>query len=204
MEETHPSHKNHKLKLGSSNRLYRCEGCQEIGVGAHYVCDKCNFVLHRDCMFNKPITHHHFYKNCTFELFDKPFRRKWWGIERYCYGGGKPVKGFVYHCKDRDKDLHPCCLNLASKSEVLNVFELCSDGLLKKECLWCKERTLERTFSEIREWSYVLRCDEYHLRVYCATQMILERSKTVSDNIKSSILMSIIVVLGCLFLRNFK
>ncbi|KAI9157578.1 hypothetical protein LWI28_024650 [Acer negundo] len=206
MEETHPSHKNHKLKLGSSNRLYRCEGCQEIGVGAHYVCDKCNFVLHRDCMFNKPITHHHFYKNCTFEFFDKPFRRKWWGIERYCYGGGKPVKGFVYHCKDRDKDLHPCCLNLASKSEVLNVFELCSDGLLKKECLWyklkvddvkfklrdkvlkkcfwCKRRRLEGSISGIRGWSYVSKCDKYHFHVNCASGMMLQgwKNESYSNN----------------------
>ncbi|KAK3232176.1 hypothetical protein Dsin_004057 [Dipteronia sinensis] len=45
MEETHPSHKNHKLKLHSSNRLYRCDGCMVIGVGARYRCDTCDLIF---------------------------------------------------------------------------------------------------------------------------------------------------------------
>ncbi|KAK4835561.1 hypothetical protein QYF36_011384 [Acer negundo] len=150
MGETHPSHhQNHKLELIKSIKPFKCDGCKEMGVLKSYRCEKCDFDLHKYCMFNKPITHHEFYENCTFNFFDQPPGRKC--CKRYCNACGKPVKGFVYHCKEKDLDLHPCCRNLPRKVEVDNVeFDLRDDGLLDKECLWCKKRKLEGSVSGVR------------------------------------------------------
>ncbi|TXG49774.1 hypothetical protein EZV62_025649 [Acer yangbiense] len=177
MGETHPSHhQNHKLELIKSKKPFKCDGCKEMGVLKSYRCEKCDFDLHKYCMFNKPITHHEFYENCTFIFFDQPPGRKC--CKRYCDACGKLVKGFVYHCEEKDLDLHPCCRNLPRKLEVDKVeFDLRDDGVLDKECLWCKKRKLIGSVSGVRGWSYVSKCEEYRFHVYCATEMVVKEFK---------------------------
>ncbi|KAK2665991.1 hypothetical protein Ddye_004565 [Dipteronia dyeriana] len=174
MGETHPSHhQNHKLEPIKSIKPFKCDGCKEMGVLKSYRCEKCDFDLHKYCMFNKPITHHEFYENCTFNFFDQPPGRKC--CKRYCNACGKPVKGFVYSSEEKGLDLHPCCRNLPRKLEVYKVeFDLRDDGVLDKDCLWCNKRKLKRSVFGVRGWSYVSKCEEYRFHVYCANKKVVE------------------------------
>ncbi|KAI9157394.1 hypothetical protein LWI28_021869 [Acer negundo] len=175
MGYTHPSHPNHKLVLTKSINPYICDGCKETGVGESYRCEECNFDLHKYCMFNKQNTHHDFYGSCTFKFFDHPPRTPSNKCGRYCNSCGKTVKGFVYHCKDKDLDLHPCCRNLPGKLEIDKVEFALRDNELKKKCHWCKKKKLEG--SDCGGWSYVSKCEKYRYHVYCITEMMVEELK---------------------------
>ncbi|KAL5801470.1 hypothetical protein ACOSQ3_033102 [Xanthoceras sorbifolium] len=122
---------------------------------------------------------HDFFRNSTFEFLFRPPD----GDKRYCDGCGKPVKGFVYHCRKKGWDLHPCRMNLPNKLKVKDVKFRLHDKVLKK-CFWCNRRRLEGSVSGIRGWSYVSKCDKYHFHVNCATEMAHEgwRNESYSNN----------------------
>ncbi|KAK9189737.1 hypothetical protein WN943_018336 [Citrus x changshan-huyou] len=165
--KTHPIHR-HKLELKSYKKPYNCDGCKELGFGARYRCDKCNFDLHQDCMLAAPIAHHDFFKNSTFKIFHQPQ-----DFQRYCYACGKPVRGFHYHCEKEGWDLHPCCRNLPNNLPIENIkFKL--RNKVSSKCIWCKKKNLEGTVSGIRGWSYVSECKEYHFHVHCAMDMVID------------------------------
>ncbi|KAL1817502.1 hypothetical protein ACET3Z_020076 [Daucus carota] len=61
-------------------------------------------------MFNSRTATHEFYPGCDLKFSDEPRKRGTW-----CNACGNEINGFVYYCKDKDLDLHPCCLELKGK-----------------------------------------------------------------------------------------
>ncbi|KAL5733243.1 hypothetical protein ACOSQ2_032935 [Xanthoceras sorbifolium] len=178
MGEIHASHPEHNLEPKRYKKPYTCDGCKEPGIGSRHRCEECDYDLHKHCMFYKSTgARHDFFTNSNFQfLFRPPGDR-----ERYCDGCGKPVRGFVYHCKEKGWDLHPCCMNLPNKLKVDDVKFRLHDKVLKK-CFWCNRRRLEGSVSGIRGWSYVSKCDKYHFHVNCATEMAHEGWRNESYN----------------------
>ncbi|KAK0572858.1 hypothetical protein LWI29_038217 [Acer saccharum] len=128
-------------------------------------------------MFYKSKTRHDFFPKSAFKFCLQPPGQN----ERYCDGCGKPVKGFMYHCKEKGWDLHPSCMNLPKKLKVDCVKFKLRDKVLKK-CLWCNRRRLEGSVSRIRGWSYVSKCKKYHFHVHCGSEMMLQSWKNESNS----------------------
>ena len=180
----------HELKLvdNPNSKRYICDGCKEYGRnGVRYRCEDCNYNLHKDCMFRKPITTHEIFKGFIFKFYEQPppseeFRES----QRFCNACGKHVKGFIYHCPEADLDLHPCCLNLNKELSIDDVkFHL---RKTKSRCKFCNQIEL----SKIQVWSYVSECGEYNFHVSCVKIMLEElENGTTNSN-------------GCLALENLK
>ncbi|XP_038889225.1 uncharacterized protein LOC120079114 [Benincasa hispida] len=117
-----PSHLKHELELKKYLKPYTCDGCKEIGFGPRYRCEKCDFDLHKACSFpkNSPISHE-FFPRSTFKFFKIPPRACHDKCRRICDACTKPINGFMYHCKKRDLDLHPCCENLKINYQIEDV-----------------------------------------------------------------------------------
>ncbi|KAK1571947.1 hypothetical protein Q3G72_025294 [Acer saccharum] len=179
MGEIHAGHQHRELVLKSYKKPYTCDGCKEPGIGSRHRCEDCDYDLHKDCMFYKSTTRHDFFPNSTFKFLLQPPGTR----ERCCDGCGKPVRGFVYHCKEKGWDLHPCCMNLPNKLKVDDVKFNLRDKVSKK-CFWCNRRRLEGSVSGIRGWSYVSKCEKYHFHVNCASEMMLEgwKNESYSNN----------------------
>nr|XP_023895381.1 heat shock 70 kDa protein 18-like isoform X1 [Quercus suber] len=176
---------NHELKLDNnpSSKRYICNGCKEYGSnGMRYRCEDCNYTLHKDCMFSKPIATHKIFKDVIFKFYEKPPPSKLYGerTKRYCNACGKLVKGFIYHCPEKDLDLHPCCLNLEKELQIGHVkFHLRET---KSKCKFCYQIDL----SKIKVWSYVSECGEYNFHVSCITKIIVEELENGTTNILAS------------------
>lgn len=190
----HFSHPDHPLELKTFQKPYNCDGCNEPGFGKRYRCDLCDFDLHEDCMFFSPETSHHLFDNSIFKFFDQPPPpRNYCGrnncdkCKRHCDACGKPVSGFVYHCEKKDLDLHPCCCNLKNKLKIDGTeFRLCEG--VDSSCYWCGKVKVRDSVSGIRGWSYVSKCDKYHLHVYCVTEMVVDlwaEKNRIANNNKS-------------------
>ncbi|KAL5734751.1 hypothetical protein ACOSP7_032612 [Xanthoceras sorbifolium] len=181
MSETihHASHP-HELELKSYNKPYLCDGCKEIGLGTRYRCEQCNFDLHIPCssLSANETTSHDFFHNSTLKLFFKPPGRG----ERFCVACVKPVRGFVYHCEEKGRDLHPCCLTLPHMVKVDDVEFKLSDKFLSSKCSWCNMKCLQDNSPGLRGWSYVSTCKKYNLHARCATEMMLQVWKKKGDN----------------------
>ncbi|KAI9156204.1 hypothetical protein LWI28_002146 [Acer negundo] len=175
MEVIHP----HELELKSYNKLYRCNGCRELGFGLRVRCEQCDFDLHKECAHADQTTSHDFFKNATFKFFTKrPGLRK-----RGCDGCGRHVKGFVYHCNELGWDLHPCCHSLPSKVEFDYVQFRLRDRVTSM-CVWCnKSRPRARgTVPGIQGWTYVSKCNKYNFHVNCIARGML-REYTKGDHL---------------------
>ncbi|KAK2976861.1 hypothetical protein RJ640_009312, partial [Escallonia rubra] len=183
---THPSHPEHKLELKNYKKPYTCDGCKEQGFGSRYRCDECNYELHKDCMLNTQVTSHEFYKGAIFRFFNQLSKK----VCKSCDACGKAINGFVYHCEEEGKNLHPCCRSLKNtvsieganengkdKEEFTSVtFKLHKQVLGK--CIWCDKKSLGGSSSGINGWSYVSDCKDYHFHVYCTAEMLLEGWKS--------------------------
>lgn len=71
--KTHPCHPEHELEQKNYKSPYTCSGCKMQGFGKRYACDRCDYVLHDDCMFpaTHPI-HHPFFGSSAFEFLHRP------------------------------------------------------------------------------------------------------------------------------------
>ena len=176
--KTCTSHPEHELKLKKYEKPYICNGCKEHGVGQRYRCEECGYELHEDCMFTTPTKSRKLFKNSTFKFYKQHPRKS--NDKRYCVACGKRVKGFVYHCPEIDKDLHPCCSNLKDKLEIKGVNYRLRET--KSKCLRCNQKKIKD--SKIKGWSYVSKRGKYNIHVYCAMEMLVEGWKdgTANDN----------------------
>ncbi|KAB1217889.1 putative mediator of RNA polymerase II transcription subunit 37c [Morella rubra] len=172
---THGCHPQHELELKDIPKPYKCDSCEEQGIGERYRCDKCDFNLHQGCMFALPTTSHEFYPKSTFKFLDRPPTGN-----TYCDACGKRVLGFLYRCEEKNVDLHPCCCNL--ETEVID------DGVtfrlrrtLFPNCIWCKKTTIEDSPSRINGLSYVSSCQQYHFHVRCVMEMVVSGWKDDSQ-----------------------
>ncbi|KAK0593275.1 hypothetical protein LWI29_034081 [Acer saccharum] len=165
----HDSHL-HELKLKSYNKLYRCNGCRELGFGLRFRCEQCNFNLHKECAHADQTTSHDFFKNDTFKFFSKPPDRQ---RRTCCHGCGRDAIGFVYHCEDIGWYLHPCCHSLPCRLKF-DYVEFRLRNRVTSTCLWCNKSWSEGTVSVIQGWSYVSECKKYNFHVFCATEMMFQ------------------------------
>ena len=182
MERNRTCPKKHELKLNDNpnKKCYICNGCKEYGSNwMRYRCEDCNYDLHKDCMFSKPTTTHEIFKDFVFKFYEQPPPSKLYGkrTKRYCNACGKHVKGFIYHCPEKDLDLHPCCLNLTKEFQIDHVkFHLRET---KSKCIFCNQVDL----SGIEVWSYVSECGEYNVHVSCIRELIVEELEKGTTNI---------------------
>ncbi|KGN51305.1 uncharacterized protein LOC105435688 [Cucumis sativus] len=170
-----PNQLKHELELKEYLKPYTCDGCKEIGFGPRYRCEKCNFDLHKACMFpqDSPIFHE-FFPQSAFEFFKTPPRACCDDCKKFCDACTKPINGFMYHCKKVkvELDLHPCCRNLNRNYKIEDVeFNLYKK--VKGKCMWCKKRTIN-PHGQTNGWSYISECGEYHVHVACVIEMALE------------------------------
>ncbi|KAL8145695.1 hypothetical protein AgCh_003731 [Apium graveolens] len=181
----HPSHSEHQLVLRNFNKPYNCDGCKEQGFGIRYTCESstCNYVLHESCMFNSQTATHDFYPGCGFKFSYEPRNRRTW-----CNACGKNINGFVYHCEDKDLDLHPCCLNLKNKM-VFDGVKFKLNEKVTSKCVWCKRKTLKGKSKG--GWSYKSKCNQYHFHVHCITDMIHESWKSGDYKDESTSILSL-------------
>ena len=182
MERNRTCPKKHELKLynNPNKKCYICNGCKEYGSnGVRYRCENCDYDLHKDCMFSKPITTHEIFKDFVFKFYEQPPPSELYGkrTKRYCNACGKHVKGFIYHCPEKDLDLHPCCLNLMKEFQIDQVkFHL---GGTKSKCIFCNQ--IESSGIEV--WSYVSECGTYNVHVSCIRELIVEELENGTTDI---------------------
>ena len=130
-------------------------------------------------MFSKPTTTHEIFKDFVFKLYEQLPTSELYGkrTKRYCNASGKLVKGFIYHCLEKDVDLHPCCLNLKKEHLISCVkFHLCET---KSKCKLCNRID----FLGIKVWLYVSECGEYNVHVSCIREMIVEELENGTTDI---------------------
>ncbi|KAI9096278.1 hypothetical protein K1719_025997 [Acacia pycnantha] len=53
-EISHFSHPEHKLKFKYSEFPFKCDGCNEVGIGSRYKCSICDYDLHVHCVVDLP------------------------------------------------------------------------------------------------------------------------------------------------------
>ncbi|KAF0899043.1 hypothetical protein E2562_012897 [Oryza meyeriana var. granulata] len=183
----YPFHAAHKLKLvtaaADDAEKFVCDGCQERGGAgsARYTCDEaaCDFDLHTSCALAPDVLPEHaLFKGRAFVLLHEPPPTEDSGERRVCDACGDEVRGFVYHCFDRDLDLHPCCAHLPGRVALGGAaFELAGGRKAPRRCLLCRgegSRHLRRKY-----WTYS--SDDFdgevvHLHVACVKKMAYESS----------------------------
>lgn len=167
-----PSHPMHELELEEYQKPYTCDGCKETGFGPRYRCKKCNFDLHKACMFaqNAPDSHE-FFPGSTFEFLTDPSACHE-ECKIRCDACRKTINGFVFHCEKDDLDLHPCCRNLKKSYRIEDV-EFNLHEKVKGRCMWCKKKNINDSGQD-NGWSYISECGEYHVHVACVTEIALE------------------------------
>uniref|UniRef100_A0A0E0LUR0 DC1 domain-containing protein n=1 Tax=Oryza punctata TaxID=4537 RepID=A0A0E0LUR0_ORYPU len=175
---THWAHPEHELTLASTaGAPFRCDGCQEPGGdGPRYRCAPCNFDLHTDCAI-PPATLQHpllFKAGCTFVFLREPPAP---AVNRQCDACGDDVRGFVFHCHDRDLDLHPCCASLEDRIITGGdgdgdgrVFELTKAAASRRRCGVCGDKSS-------RFWFYRGRFDgeDVYIHVACVKELAVRR-----------------------------
>ncbi|KAI3508587.1 hypothetical protein L1887_23595 [Cichorium endivia] len=188
------SYHRHNLTMTKGNlSSYKCSGCKEMGIGDRYTCNKCSYVLHRDCMYFKRLTTHKFLDGSTFKFHQTRFD----SMNRYCNACGSDIEGFFYHCEKTSKDLHPCCLKLKETVHVGEIkFRLCRK--LTTACFYCSSR--KKDYKD-RCWWYSLEGQDMHVHVSCmkdalqnclkgernnnmSTMVVLKHGKQTSEYLK--------------------
>ncbi|TKV99678.1 hypothetical protein SEVIR_8G059101v4 [Setaria viridis] len=74
----------------------------------------------------------------------------------YCDACGGRARGLVYHCFDRDLDLHPCCAALRMESVVHggHLLKLCGEAELQGVVCGEKQGRRQSSSSSKRFWAY--------------------------------------------------
>uniref|UniRef100_A0A0E0AV52 DC1 domain-containing protein n=1 Tax=Oryza glumipatula TaxID=40148 RepID=A0A0E0AV52_9ORYZ len=183
----HPFHPAHKLKLITADDAgagrFVCDGCKELGGAgcARYECEEagCDFDLHAPCALAPDVL------PAGRALVEPPTAAPDDGDVRVCDACGDDVRGFVYHCFDRDLDLHPCCAHLPGRVALGGAaFELSSGGTAPRRCLLCTEEG-SRPHLRRNYWTYSsddLDGEAMHLHVACVKRMAYESSSAGSSS----------------------
>lgn len=169
-ELSHSSHP-HILHLQDTKSLFTCDGCKEHGFGVAYRCEGCNYDLHKDCARYENTLHHPFFKGRIFEFMAAPPGPD----ERVCDACGRDVNGFVYHCRNKGWDLHPCCAKLGKPLGITIGQEqvmLHLHDKVQSKCGRCGLRGRAKK-GEIG-WSYVSTCKRFHFHVACIKDLMVE------------------------------
>ncbi|WOH04665.1 hypothetical protein DCAR_0624076 [Daucus carota subsp. sativus] len=158
---SHLSHPQHKLKFEYTETPFKCDGCNEVGIGSKYKCGSCDYDLHMHCAVPSASITHPFYTKCSFQFLPRPP-----GLTpRYCNACQKDVSGFVYHCGSCGFDLHPCCAKLPMTLD---------DGEVKLYLYRKVSSACHKCGRKGRSWSYRSACKKYNLHVACVKEMLVE------------------------------
>ncbi|GAY45220.1 hypothetical protein CUMW_087890 [Citrus unshiu] len=143
----HTSHQAHDLQLKNHKTLSKCNGCKRPAFGLMYRCELCNFNLHIPCMFidRKPTAKHEFFGNSTFKLLPTLgacSTKDCIDCNKHCHACGRPADGFVYHCEEKGRNLHPCCFNLPLETQQMEGQQILDDsqGVLSNSCQYLHRR----------------------------------------------------------------
>lgn len=184
---SHPIHPGHKLLLVTTDDVeFVCDGCKEAGAGGRYTCEHdgerqsrdCNFDLHISCALAPDVLENlQKFEGCAFVLLHKapppdP------ADHRVCDACGVKVLGLVYHCFDRDLDLHPSCARLPHSVDLDGLtFELCREHVPSRSCVLCtgKGRRCPRKFLSYRS---ELDGEAVYLHVACVKEIAYESPKS--------------------------
>ncbi|KAE8809820.1 hypothetical protein D1007_13562 [Hordeum vulgare] len=175
---SHPIHPGHKLLLVTTDDVeFVCDGCKEAGAGWRYTCEHdgerqsrdCNFDLHIGCALAPDVLEIPLlFEGCALVLLHEPPPPS---DRRACDACGDDVRGLVYHCFDRDLDLHPSCARLPQSVDLDGLtFELCREHVPSRSCVLCtgKGRLCPRKLLSYRsEWDG----EAVHLHVACVKEM---------------------------------
>ncbi|KAA0034895.1 heat shock cognate 70 kDa protein 2-like isoform X1 [Cucumis melo var. makuwa] len=109
--------------------------------------------------------------------------------KRLCDACRKPINDFMYHCKKDDLDLHPCCRNLKREYKIKGEEQQQQQELefilhknMKQKCLWCNKKSIKEG-DHSNGWSYISKCNKYHVHVACVTEMFLEEWNNKNETI---------------------
>ncbi|KAL5223166.1 hypothetical protein ABZP36_027879 [Zizania latifolia] len=182
---SHPFHQEHKLRLVTvavDAEKLDCDGCKEpIGPGCpRYTCKDCNLFLHMSCALAPPVMPEHpLLKDYSFVLLHEPPPVSGCAcMRRICDACGVVPRGFVYHCFDRNLDLHPCCADLPVHfTQGGYAFDLCGSGgsRVPRKCSFCVEKAMSQDDHK-EKWTYHVHGDgeSDHVHVACVKKMMLE------------------------------
>ncbi|CAH9079696.1 unnamed protein product [Cuscuta epithymum] len=173
-EISHFSHPNHKMKFEYSELPFKCDGCNEAGIGSRYKCSAaCDYDLHTHCAIPALTIAHPFYTKCSFQFLAQPPG----SVPRYCNACEKGITGFLYHCSSCGFDLHPCCAKLPM---VLH------DGEVKLYLYRKVSASCHRCGRKGRSWSYRTACKKYNLHVACVKEMLVDSWHQIYSGRRSS------------------
>lgn len=165
----HDYHHHHDLMLEYDEMPFRCYGCLEAGFGHRYTCvEQCGHVLHMDCANPKATLAHPFFPDCVFLFLvssEKDCR---------CDACGASIDGYVYHCFDKGKNLHPCCANLKHRLPVETEEGTMTLVLRHKSSSKCYKCGKKHLIKGANSWMYVSESEEHHFHVSCVKNNMLE------------------------------
>ncbi|KAI4342368.1 hypothetical protein MLD38_027006 [Melastoma candidum] len=159
-EISHFFHPRHSLLFECSELPFKCDGCEEVGIGSRYRCTSCDFDLHVPCAIPTPTIAHPFYPKWPFQLLPRPPG----DVPRYCNAREKDVPGFVYHCRACGFDLHPCCAKLPT---------MLDDGRVQLYLYRKVSARCNRCGRKGRSWSYRSTWKKYNLHVACVRELLV-------------------------------
>ncbi|XP_021739805.1 uncharacterized protein LOC110706215 [Chenopodium quinoa] len=176
-----PTHLNNYLRQKEHMKTYNCDGCKMDGHGQSYMCTKCDYVLHLQCMFpSNKIAPSFLQNDKIFEFMKEPRPLPKPSYKRYCDACGFEVKGFVYHCFKMGFDLHPCCASLGSHLEIDGqIFTLKKDSAPKK-CDLCGTDDAKKSDVIDSGWFYASKNKDYKCHVSCIMNLAIK--STIKGN----------------------
>ncbi|KAA8534218.1 hypothetical protein F0562_031589 [Nyssa sinensis] len=193
-QSIHRHEHEHEFEPQSYEKRFPCNGCKEDGFGSRHRCKCCDYELHNECKNPQPTISHDFFKGYTFTFFEK-LPEGCGDIyckehPRYCSACGKEICGFVYHCKEKGWNLHPCCSSLPTKRCIDGMsFELRNKASSK--CMRCNHKVVRCGSKSVPCWSYVCTSEPegYQFHVCCVIEMVHEAwKKGAVGNIDSNAL----------------
>jgi len=160
-------HSGRKLKLLTSDDAppFRCDGCHEPGYGLRYTDNGGggqSFDLHTCCALaeKEPTIKHGLFGDLNFEFLVEPTPVVRDTQTTNCDACGEEARGFVYHCYEKDLDLHPCCASLKERTLLDgHVFELRRKA--SRPCVICGK-------NGHRFWAYRSRFDGEDMDIHVA------------------------------------
>lgn len=132
----------HVLKLQNfnsqiANGSATCAACKLLPSGWMYVCSSCNYYLHKACSQMPQNKKHQVDPQHNLTLLSSPVYN---GGAFKCNACGDHGKGFCYHCKECEIDLHTLCAHMPPSVNINShhhTLSLCFSPPYQKKAFQC-------------------------------------------------------------------